>query len=176
MGSLVEMEVKYVFGLIEKMCEEVPLEKPWTAPKAEEWDKLTFGQFLDKHCWTEESRQFISLYMGCCTSCESWESSLLWTLWFTKQCDGLDVMFNIENAAQDSKVVGGTQQISQRLRELIGGEERVHLKKPVSQIVYDQSAEASNGWPVTVSTLDGSKYHTKYVIMAIPFALQVRFK
>ena len=44
MGSLVEMEVKYVLGLIERMCAEVPLEAPWLAPHAEEWDRMTFSQ------------------------------------------------------------------------------------------------------------------------------------
>ena len=85
MGSLVEMEVKYVFGLIERMCEEIPLDEPWMAPKAKEWDRCTFAQFLEQHCWTEEARQFVSIFMGCCTSCEAYESSLLWTIWFTKQ-------------------------------------------------------------------------------------------
>ena len=195
MGSLVEMEVKYVFSLIKQMCEQIPTDKPWQAPQAQEWDRITFSQFLEKHCWTKEARDFVAIFMGCCTSCETYESSLLWTLWFTKQCDGLDVMFNIEDAAQDSKIVGGTLQLSEKLREQISGEERVLLNKTVVHIVMNKSlvsntieegdhnrnnnrqlsAQADNGFTeetLIVTTLDGTQFYTRYIIMAIPISLQ----
>ena len=81
-------------------------------------------------------------------------------------------MFNIENAAQDCKIVNGTQQISDRLQESIGGEERVLLNKPVMKIVRNEPTEGEANWPVTVTTLDGSQYHARYIIMAIPISLQ----
>lgn len=172
MGSLVEMEVKYVLDLLSRMCKDIPQDAPWKALQSFTWDRTTFSQFLEKHCWTEEARQFLSLFMACCTSCEPYESSLLWTLWFIKQCDGLDVMFNIENCAQDSKIMDGTQQLSIKLGELIGGEERILTEKPVVQITRNESTseEEENSWPVTVRTLDGATYHCRYLIMAIPLS------
>ena len=32
---------------------QIPLESPWSAPHAEEWDMMTVQQFCDEICWTE---------------------------------------------------------------------------------------------------------------------------
>lgn len=31
---------------------QIPREAPWRAPHAEEWDKMTMKELLDKVCWT----------------------------------------------------------------------------------------------------------------------------
>lgn len=32
---------------------QIPNEAPWKAPRAEEWDKMTMQDFIDKICWTK---------------------------------------------------------------------------------------------------------------------------
>lgn len=182
LGSMAEIEIKHVLRQIDRMCNEIPLDEPWKATRAAQWDQITFAQYLDQKCWTQEAKDFISLYMSCCTSCEAHEGSLLWTLWFTKQCEGLEIMYNMAGAAQDSKLCGGTQQISEKLRELIDrDQQRVLLNKAVSQIIYevdkvDENNNAnSNGQDtsmVVVKTLDGSTYRCRYLINTIPISLQ----
>ncbi|KAI2810117.1 hypothetical protein BLOT_001273 [Blomia tropicalis] len=172
MEKLVEMEVKGALDMIETMSDQIPLDEPWNAPYANEWDRITFDQFLEKQCWTKEAKDFVKIYIGCSTSCEAHENSLLWLLWFNKQCGGIDSTFNIQDAAQDSKIVGGSQQISERLCERIGGSKRVHLNKVVVQIERNDRNISKNRSNITISTLDGYKYHTKQVIIAIPISIQ----
>ena len=158
-------------NLIDEMCEQIPQDEPWNGPNAYIWDRITFWQFLEQNCKTQEAKDYMSVYMGSCTSCEPYESSLLWTLWFIKQCDGIQAMYNITDSAQDSKLVGGTQQISEKLCELIG-KDKVKLNKAVVQICKQMPREGLKESRSIVRTLDGSVYQTKFIIMAIPLSLQ----
>ncbi|KAH7639683.1 amine oxidase [Dermatophagoides farinae] len=168
-NKLVELEIRHVLKLMDEMSEQLPRDEPWKHPQAIEWDRQTFGQFLDKHCWSQEAKDFIAIYIGCCTSCEAYEQSLLWSLWYIRQCDGLDIMYNIENSAQDSKLVGGTQQICQQLLQRIGVD-KVKLSKPVTQIIMEnkQQQQSESKSLIRIKTLDGECLKCNYIIMAIP--------
>jgi len=53
MGSLLgALDVNNFWQLLDKMAREVPLETPWNAPCALEWDKMTVKQLIDQKCWT----------------------------------------------------------------------------------------------------------------------------
>lgn len=53
MGSLLgALDVNNFWQLLDKMAHEVPLEAPWNAPCALEWDKMTVKQLIDQKCWT----------------------------------------------------------------------------------------------------------------------------
>ncbi|CAH1781668.1 unnamed protein product, partial [Owenia fusiformis] len=45
------LDMNNIFQMLEKMSEEIPVEAPWKAPHAEEWDSMTMKEFMDKHCW-----------------------------------------------------------------------------------------------------------------------------
>ena len=34
---------------IDRLSKQVPLEAPWTAPKAAEWDRTSVGEYLETH-------------------------------------------------------------------------------------------------------------------------------
>ena len=53
MGSLLgALDVNSFWQLLDKMAREVPLEAPWNAPCALEWDKVSVKQLIDQKCWT----------------------------------------------------------------------------------------------------------------------------
>lgn len=52
-NSTVEKDVLTFFSLFEKYAAEVPLEKPWEAPRAHEWDYQTVKQFIVENCKTK---------------------------------------------------------------------------------------------------------------------------
>ncbi|KAF7494167.1 Amine oxidase [flavin-containing] B [Sarcoptes scabiei] len=171
-NKLVEFEIKYMLALLDRMSRELPRDKPWLHRKALEWDRQTFRQFLEKNCWTSEAKEFINIYIGCCTSCESYEQSLLWALWYIRQCDGLETMYNVENAAQDSKMIGGSQQLCFGLKQLIG-DEKIHLNRAVVECSVNSTRSI-----ITLQTIDGSIYRSRLLIMAIPPVLiqKIHFK
>lgn len=44
-----QRNISHIFLLFE----QIPMEAPWDAPKAKEWDSMTVKEFLDKNVWTK---------------------------------------------------------------------------------------------------------------------------
>jgi len=61
----------------------------------------------------------------------------------------------VENAGQERKFIGGSQQISNRLKDKLG--DRVVLNSPVCRLMQDADH-------VVVTCEDGKKYQAQFVI------------
>lgn len=97
-----------------QMCNEVPVEEPWNAPKALEWDNMTVKEFFDKTCWTTYAKkQMINAIYGA-VAAETHNLSLLYFLWYFKT--GSHVLQN-PALYEEVKFVGGAQQISSRIKD-----------------------------------------------------------
>lgn len=46
---------------LDSLSREVPLDCPWEAPNAKEWDSITLDQWERSACWTNESKEMIDL-------------------------------------------------------------------------------------------------------------------
>lgn len=102
------------------MGEEIPLDEPWKAPKASEWDSTTVKEFLDKSCWTNYTKKrMVQVYNDAMAS-EPEDMSLLYYLWYLKSGDGVLRVAAIEDAGQERKFIGGSQQISNRIKDKLG--------------------------------------------------------
>ncbi|NXS06675.1 AOFB oxidase, partial [Neodrepanis coruscans] len=164
-NPLAYLDYNNLWRTMDEMGKEIPNEAPWKAPHAEEWDKMTMQDFIDKICWTNAAKSFATLFVNVDVTSEPHEVSALWFLWYVKQCGGTTRIFSTSNGGQERKFVGGAGQISEKMMEQLGG--RVKLRKPVVRI--DQSGEN-----VVVETLDHELYEGKYVISAIPPALGLK--
>ena len=102
---------------LEKMGEEIPLDEPWKTSKAMEWDSMTVKEFFDKTCWTSYAeKQMINAVYGALAS-EPHDMSLLYFLWYLKT--GSHVLQN-PAVYEEVKFVGGSQQISNRIKDKLG--------------------------------------------------------
>ncbi|XP_038228801.1 amine oxidase [flavin-containing] B-like isoform X1 [Dermochelys coriacea] len=164
-NPFVILDFNNLWRTMDEMGKEIPNEAPWKAPHAEEWDKMSMQDFIDKVCWTNASKRFATLFVNVDVTSEPHEVSALWFLWYVKQCGGTGRIFSTTNGGQERKFVGGSGQISEKLMERLGG--RVKLEKPV--VCIDQSGE-----DVIVKTLDHELYEAKYVISAIPPVLDLK--
>ncbi|XP_056682081.1 amine oxidase [flavin-containing] A isoform X2 [Monodelphis domestica] len=153
------LDYNNLWRTIDNMGKEIPFEAPWQAPHAEEWDKLTMKELIEKICWTKTARSFALLFVNINVTSEAHEVSALWFLWYVKQCGGTTRIFSVSNGGQERKFVGGSGQVSEKIKELLG--ERVKLDKPVCYI--DQSGDS-----VIVDTISHERYECRYVISAIP--------
>ena len=71
---------------IDRMADTVPVEAPWTAPRADEWDRITVGQWYDSQ-GLSPSRALCSRSARsaswrcrrsrshCCACCRTWPSA-----------------------------------------------------------------------------------------------------
>jgi len=164
-NPIINMELNNIFYLMDKMGEEIPCEAPWKAPKAHEWDRTTFKEFMDKHLYTETGKKLLESFINVNVTSTSAESSLLWFLWYVRQCGGIKRIFSTTNGGQERKFHGGSQQISKKLAEILG--DRVHLNKPVVGVEQD-------GKGVVLQTLDGSRFKADYIILALPPILHMK--
>ena len=105
---------------LDKMGEEIPLDEPWKAPKAAEWDSMTVKEFFDKACWTTYAKKRMAQVYNDAMAAEPRDMSLLYYLWYLKSGDGVLRVAAVENAGQERKFIGGSQQISNRLKDKLG--------------------------------------------------------
>ena len=102
---------------LDKMGEEIPLDEPWKAPKAVEWDTMTVKEFLDKACWTTYAKiKMIDAIYGVFAG-ETHDISLLNFLWSLKT--GSHVLQN-PKLEEEMKFIGGAQLISDRIKDKLG--------------------------------------------------------
>uniref|UniRef100_A0A8C6XD45 Amine oxidase n=1 Tax=Naja naja TaxID=35670 RepID=A0A8C6XD45_NAJNA len=159
------LDYNNLWRTLDEMGKEIPNEAPWKAPHAEEWDKITMEQLLNKVCWTNAAKRLGTLFVNVDVTSEPHEVSALWFLWYVKQCGGTTRIFSTTNGGQERKFIGGSGQISEKIMEYLG--KRVKLEKPVTYI--DQT-----GGNIIVETLDHEKYEAQYVISAIPPGLSLK--
>ncbi|XP_028731732.1 amine oxidase [flavin-containing] A [Peromyscus leucopus] len=168
-NPLAYLDYNNLWRTMDEMGKEIPTDAPWEAQHAEEWDKMTMKELIDKICWTKTARDFASLFVNINVTSEPHEVSALWFLWYVKQCGGTTRIFSVTNGGQERKFVGGAGQVSEKMMDLLG--DKVKLSSPVTYI--DQTDDN-----IIVETLNHEHYECKYVISAIPpnLTTKIHFK
>jgi monoamine oxidase len=147
--------------LIERMCKSIPREAPWEAKQADEWDRISLGEWLDKNTMSRQAREMLDLALaGTYTSAAS-ETSLLWVLLQMGSGGGPTFVISGKGGAQDARPVGGMGAIYCPMAAELG--DALHLSRPVRQITQDADG-------ATVSA-DGLTVRARRVIVAIPLAI-----
>lgn len=117
---------------LEWMAKKVPIDRPWEAPKAVAWDSTTLGHWLDANSRIAESRHLFDIGFTMPFAEEPHQVSLLKALHQIRTSGGIQFMISTADGAQETRVVGGTQQITDALAGLI--EDRLFLNSPVTRI------------------------------------------
>ncbi|PRX49961.1 monoamine oxidase [Prauserella shujinwangii] len=149
---------------LDRMAREVPLDRPWAAPRAERWDGETFSSWMRRNVRTEGGRAFCTIVCEGVWAVAPSDVSLLHFLFYVRSGGGLGRLISTEDGAQKWRVEGGTQRIAHHLAARLG--DAVRLGAPVRRIRQERDG-------VTVST-DGTEVRASQVIVAVPPALSVR--
>ena len=94
------------------MAKQVPLDAPWRAPKAAEWDSQTVATWLNKHTHTGGAKGFFELICEGVWAAQPADLSLLHFLFYVHSGGGLDMLISTDGGAQQHRIVGGSQQIA----------------------------------------------------------------
>ena len=113
-NPLVILDYYNMIRTLEKMGNEIPLEEPWNAPRALEWDNMTVKEFVDKTCWTVYAKKHMLNAIYGLLACEPHELSLLYFLW--RFISGSHVLQNSAFYKQ-VKFTGGAQQTSNQIKD-----------------------------------------------------------
>ena len=153
---------------INKMARQVPLDAPWTAPRAAEWDARSVASWLEHSgIRTTIARDlFESAVRGLMTADLS-EASLLHLLYLAHSHGSIDTLFSIENGAQENMVNGGAGSIARRVADQLDGS--IRLSTPVRAITQRDDHVLVAGDELTVSA--------RNAVVSVPpaLALEIAF-
>ncbi|WP_082530754.1 flavin monoamine oxidase family protein [Aeromicrobium sp. Root344] len=149
---------------IDEMSKQVPVDAPWTAKRAAEWDNMTVDTWIRQNTLIPTVREVIKAYFQSAFGVDAQGISLLFLLWYIATAGNetnpgtFERSSGTPDAAQDSRFVGGSGLLPLRVAAALGS--RVALNAPVRKI-----KQTSTG--VTVVS-DRGTVTAKRVIVAVP--------
>lgn len=151
--------LEIVLRRLDEMTDTVPVEAPWTAPQADEWDRITVGHWLDSQGLGPVARALQEICTVGILAMPTVEVSLLCLLQNIAVCGvTAELLAESEGGAQTKRFVGGTSLIPQGLAATLG--DRIVLNSPV--LTIDHSADR-----VTVGCRGGFTAVGRQVIVAL---------
>jgi monoamine oxidase len=164
-------DITQLVARIDQMASQVPVEAPWRASNAEQWDAQTLETWVRQNAANADGMLgLLAPFLQALVGAEARDLSLLFVLAYVasagnaKNPGTIERLFNVRGGAQQSRLRGGSQLIALRVAHALG--HRVHLNSPVRRIV-------SNAHGVVVHT-DRLTVHARRVIVAVPPAVAQR--
>src|SRR4029434_11357996 len=100
------------------MSDAVPVARPRTAPRADEWDRITVGQWYDSQGLSPVARTLLEICTVGILAMPTVEVSLLCLLENVAVCGvTAELLAESEGGAQTKRFVGGTSLLPLRLAE-----------------------------------------------------------
>ncbi|WP_345561411.1 flavin monoamine oxidase family protein [Streptomyces plumbiresistens] len=152
------------------MAKQIPVDAPWTAAKAAEWDRQTFETWLRANAVVPSAKFLLDVACTSIFSAEPRELSLLFVVSYIATAGNasnpgtLERLTETANGAQELRFVGGSQLVPARLAATLG--DRLVLSAPVRSI-------ARSGGRYVV-TADGTTVTADRVVVAVPPPLAAR--
>jgi monoamine oxidase len=168
-------DILTVIPLIDQLATTIPIDKPWAAVNASEYDRLTLDGWLRgiAPVATNKFMKVVSAAFESIAGAEPRDVSLLDALAYVSTAtdgstDGtFERLINTRGGAQAERFVEGAQMIAIRLAKHIG-HDRVQLRNPVYKIEQYRHGVTVVAEHITV--------RAKYVIVAIPPTLAGRIE
>ena len=128
---------------INEMAREVPVDAPWTAARAEEWDSQTAYTWIREHTASDGGRFLTDLGVSLVYAAEARDVSFLQVLLNVAAAGNettpgtFERLINTAGGAQESRFVGGAQRVSLEAAKRLG--RRIVLRSPARRIVQSAS-------------------------------------
>lgn len=153
---------------IDREAKKLPAGRPWSAAGAESLDRRTLGDWLSEQGATTFSWAIFRVITRAIMAGYPEHISLLWFLYYLRGAGGLLPLIMNDGGAQDLRFEGGSQLLSIRMAEALGG--RLRLGQPVQRI--EQVGEG-----LRVHTR-GTIFNARHVVVAMMPSdlLRIRFE
>src|SRR5919106_3010891 len=114
---------------LKRLIKRVSPDEPWAAEDAPRLDEQTFATWIRRNARTTTTRETLALACRAVFAVEPADVSMLHVLFYAAAAGGWDDLLETEGGAQQDRLAGGTQQLSLRIADELGG--RVALSAPV---------------------------------------------
>jgi monoamine oxidase len=165
-------DLALVVQQLDQMATEVPVDAPWEAAKAGQYDSQTLQSWIEANSLTPQFRELVPTATRPIFGAEPSELSLLFVLFYIASSGNetnpgtFERNFDTRDGAQMWRFVGGSQLICERMAKKLG--RRVVLRSPVRRIVQHGKKVILHSDRVTVTA--------KRAIVAIPPTLTGRIR
>ncbi len=147
---------------IDRMSKQVPLEAPWTAKRAAEWDTRSIGWWLSRSgIRTEIARDLFEMAVRGLFTGDLNDVSFLNLLFLVRAHGSINTLFSIENGAQENMIEGGAGSIARRVADAL--HEPVRLRAPVRTITQHDDHVVVEADALTVTV--------RHIVVTVPPAL-----
>ena len=147
---------------VDRMAKKVPIDAPWDAKKAADWDSRSVGSFLERTgIRTQIARDLFEMAVRGLFTGDLYDVSFLHLLLLTHGHGSLNTLFSIENGSQENMVDAGLGGIAQRVASDLG--DAVHVGCPVRSITQRDDRVVVEAGSVSVTA--------RRAVLAIPPAL-----
>jgi monoamine oxidase len=154
---------------LNRMAKQVPLEAPWTARRAGEWDERSVASWL-AHSGVRRGigRDLFETAVRGLMASDLHDTSFLQLLFLAHAHGGIDKLFSIEGGAQENMVDGGAGSIAALVAAELG--DAVRLRAPVRAITQHEDRVDVGAEGVSVSA--------RAAIVTVPpmLALEIAFE
>lgn len=121
---------------IDELSQTIDLNEPWTSPNAEEWDKITGGQWYDSQGLGPVAREMLEICTVGILGVPTHEVSFLDLLFNVQTCGVTsELLAESEGGAQTTRFVAGTSAIPEGVADRVG-RDRIILDSQVQTIEY----------------------------------------
>jgi monoamine oxidase len=147
---------------VDRMAKRVPLDAPWTAKRADEWDSRSVAWYLERTgIRTALGRDLFEMAVRGLFTGDLNDVSFLHLLFLVRGHGSINTLFSIEGGAQENMVEGGAGSIARRVADELG--DAVHLESPVRSVTQRDDH--------VVVEADGLTVSARHVVVAVPPAL-----
>lgn len=147
---------------LDRLAKRVPLDAPWAATRAAEWDARSVADYLETTTIRSPiGRDLFEMAVGGLFATDLQNVSFLDLLLLVHGHGSINHLFSIQGGAQENMVVGGAGEIARRVADALG--DAVHLQAPVRSITHGDDGVRVEGGELDV--------HARFAVVAIPPAL-----
>ncbi|SEG78718.1 monoamine oxidase [Thermomonospora echinospora] len=166
-----------VLDELDRLAAEIPVEAPWQAERAREWDAQTLHTWLSSRVTEPTTMALLRLAFSSVLAAEADELSLLHVLTYIRSAGSTSMLTDVAGGAQERRFSGGSHLLAVRLAERLSsptgtdgagamGGGGVRLGSPVHRIRHNRDG--------AVVEAAGRLITTRRVIVAVPIALADR--
>ncbi len=158
--SLLDLQIN--IWRLEAMARRILAEAPHNSAQAADWDRITFAQWMHRHVRSRRTRAMFHAATHAVLATEPEEISMLQFLFYLRSAGGLIPLISAEGGAQEQRIRGGAQQLSEGLASMARSRgAQIRLATPVRQIDQDEDG-------VNVITDSGTERAQRVVIAMAP--------
>jgi monoamine oxidase len=153
---------------LDRMSKKLPIDAPWTAARAAEWDARSVADYLEHTgIRTTIARDLFEMAVRGLFTGDLNDVSFLHLLFLVRSHGSINTLFSIENGAQENMVEGGAGSIARLMADALG--DAIHLRAPARSITQHDDHVVVEADELVVAA--------RHAVVAVPpaLALEIAF-